>query len=162
MKTLRHSYTRLTLGRRDAFLAHLAACGNVTAAADAIGVTRVAVYKLKDRNADFDEAWSLALDRYAAALEAELHMRVFDGLQRPVFQRGELVGHETVKSDRLLEIALRARLPEKYSERVAAKLEHSGAAGVLVVSGTLEPSDWLAKFSPPAPGGHDDDRKDCA
>lgn len=147
MKTPRHSYTRLTAERRDAFLANLAACGNVTAAADAIGVTRVAVYKLKERDADFDEAWSLALDRYAAALEAELHMRVFDGLQRPVFQRGELVGHETVKSDRLLEIALRAHAPERYSERVAAKLEHSGAAGVLVVPGALSMDEWLTKFA---------------
>lgn len=148
MKPLSRSYIRLSPDRRRAFLDLLAACGNVTAAADAIGVSRAAAYKLRDRDTTFEDAWALALDRYAAALEAELHSRVFDGVARPVFQRGELVGHEVTKSDRLLEIALRARLPEKYSERVAAKLEHNGSAGVLVVSGTLPPADWLATFAP--------------
>ena len=53
-----------------------------------------------------------------------------------------------MKSDRLLEIALRARLPEKYSERVAAKLEHSGSAGVLVVPGAMPAADWVTAFAP--------------
>ena len=120
-----------------------------------MGVSRDAVYKLRDRDAAFEEALSLALDRYAASLESELHSRIFHGLQRPVFQRGELVGHETLKSDRLLEVALRARLPEKYSERIAAKLEHSGSAGVLVVPGAMPPNEWVAAFSKMGDRPHD-------
>lgn len=146
MEPRRRAHTRLTPERRADFLRRLADGGNVTAAADAVGVSRDAAYKLRDRDGGFEEAWTLALDRYAAALEAELHRRVFDGVERPIFQRGELVGHELVKSDRLLEIALRARLPEKYSERVAAKLEHAGSAGVLVVSGAMPPADWVTAF----------------
>ena len=149
-------YTKLSQERQTAFLDRLAAGGNVTAAADAVGISRDAAYKLRDRDDAFDEAWTLALDRYAAALEAELHARVFEGVPRPVFQRGELVGHEVVKSDRLLEIALRARLPGKYSERVAAKLEHSGSAGVLVVSVGMQPADWVTAFAPKE--GRNDDQ----
>lgn len=148
MKTPARPYRKLSPERRAAFVDRLAGCGNVTAAADAVGISRDAAYKLRDRDDAFDDAWALALDRYAAALEAELHARVFDGVPRPVFHRGELVGHEVVKSDRLLEIALRARLPEKYSERVAAKLEHSGSAGVLVVSGAMPPAAWVTAFAP--------------
>ncbi|GBU17777.1 MULTISPECIES: hypothetical protein [Methylobacterium] len=148
MSTPARTYRKLSPDRRAAFLDRLAGCGNVTAAADAIGISRDAAYKLRDRDTAFGDAWTLALDRYAAALEAELHARVFDGVPRPVFQRGELVGHEVVKSDRLLEIALRARLPETYSERVAAKLEHSGSAGVLVVASAMTPADWVSAFAP--------------
>jgi hypothetical protein len=147
MGTGMRPYRKLSPERRAAFLDRLSACGNVTAAADAVGISRDAAYKLRERDTAFEDAWALALDRYAAALEAELHARVFEGVPRPVFQRGELVGHEVMKSDRLLEIALRARLPEKYSERVAAKLEHSGSAGVLVVPGAMPPEDWITAFA---------------
>jgi hypothetical protein len=52
------------------------------------------------------------------ALEEEAVRRGLDGYQRPIYQRGELVGHETVYSDQLLNLQLRARRPEKYRERV--------------------------------------------
>jgi hypothetical protein len=53
--TPRHSCTRLAAMRRDTFFAHLAACGNVTAA-DAVAAKRIALYKRKDRDAAFEEA----------------------------------------------------------------------------------------------------------
>jgi hypothetical protein len=52
------------------------------------------------------------------ALEEESIRRGLEGYQRPIYQRGELVGHETVYSDQLLNLQLRARRPDKYRERV--------------------------------------------
>jgi Bacterial regulatory protein, Fis family len=143
---VRRPYVKLTFERRDAFFLALERLGNVTAAADYVGVSRVTLYKAREKNPDVAEAWDMAQDRFNAKLEEELHERIFEGVERPIFQRGELVGHEKVKSDRLLEVALRARMPDKYSERVAAKLEHSGSAGVLVVPGPMDMAAWMEKF----------------
>lgn len=55
--------------------------------------------------------------------------RAVEGYQRPVYQKGELVGHETVYSDNMLLTLLRARAPDVYSERrdvrVSGQVQHS-------------------------------------
>jgi hypothetical protein len=43
--------------------------------------------------------------------------RAVEGYQRPIYQKGQLVGYETVFSDNMLLTLLRARAPEAYSER---------------------------------------------
>jgi hypothetical protein len=140
------SYTHFTPERQAAFLDRLADGGNVMASAMAVGVTRATVYAARDRDDAFAEAWDDALERYAAALENELHKRVFEGVQRPIFQRGELVGHEALKSDRLLEIALKAHRPDRYSERFQASIDHTVKAGVLMVPATMSLEEWTKQF----------------
>ena len=58
-------------------------------------------------------------------IEAELVRRAVEGVDEPVFQQGRLVGFVRKYSDRLLELAAKGTLPEKYRER----FEHTGAGG---------------------------------
>ncbi|MGE0420734.1 MAG: hypothetical protein AB7O88_00640 [Reyranellaceae bacterium] len=126
----------LTPERLAKFLGALAASGNVRASAEAAGITPKAAYQAKAKDERLAEAWDDARDTYAASLERELNERVFKGLRRPVFQGGKLVGHETLKSDALLLAALRANMPEKYSDKLDAR--HHVSGGVLIVPGVAQ------------------------
>jgi hypothetical protein len=58
-----------------------------------------------------------ATDEACDVLEAEAWRRAVDGVDRPIFQRGEQVGVERVYSDNLMVQLLKAHRPEKYRER---------------------------------------------
>jgi hypothetical protein len=142
-------YVHFTADRQTAFLERLAEGGNVMSAASAVGITRATAYAARERDEAFADSWDEALERYGASLEQELHKRIFDGVPRPIFQRGELVGHEALKSDRLLEIALKAHRPERYSERLRASIEHTVKAGVLILPAVMTVEEWMQQFSNP-------------
>jgi hypothetical protein len=99
--------------------------------AEAVDIHPSTIRYHREKCEGFDEACNEALRHYAEDLEQELHDRIFTGVPRPIFQKGELVGTEYQKSDRLLELALRANKPEKYRDKVDHKHEVHG--GVLVV-----------------------------
>ncbi len=122
------------------FLKHYAAIGVVTAAAKITGIDRQRHYEwLEDvRFPDYPERFARATHEAAEVMEAAMVSRGVQGWDEPVYQGGELVGHKRVYSDRLLEIGLRARLPEKYSER--QRLEHTGAGGGPIETRTLATS----------------------
>jgi len=72
-------------------------------------------------------------DRYRAAEEAgtdiieqEAIRRAVDGVDRPVYQQGTLVGHTTEYSDSLMGLMLRGRRPSRFNTE---RHEHSGPNG---------------------------------
>lgn len=97
--------TRLTVPARATFLAALRTSPNVTAAAEAAGVSRQAAYKWREADPDFAEEWD-------HAIEASV-----DNLEEKAWRRAE------TESDRLMEILLKAHRP-KYREK--ATVEHTG------------------------------------
>lgn len=140
---------RITDVRRQTFLKVLSETGSFAAA------SRAASPHSKDRhgaastfkqlmqrdpefNADVEEARSQALGR----LEAECVRRAVEGVQRPIYQRGELVGHEQVHSDGLLMFALRALDPAKYNEK--RQVEVKGDVTHRVVGLLISPQDLLS------------------
>ena len=75
-----------------------------------------------------DPVWASAVARAKSdalgRVEDAIAKRAIDGVQRPIFQKGELVGYETVYSDNLL-LKLAQRLdPDQWTNR--QKLEHTG------------------------------------
>jgi hypothetical protein len=81
----------------------------VTAAAAIAKVTRMTVYRERQRNEEFAIAW------------ADIEERVTEGLERKAVQMamsGEV---------KLIEFLLKARRPERYRDNV--KVEHSGPGG---------------------------------
>ena len=78
-------------------------------------------YKHEDFAAQWDEAMQVAVD----ALEAEARRRAVEGVDEPVYYKGQLI--DTIKkySDNLLITLLKAHRPEKFRER----FEHTGADG---------------------------------
>lgn len=68
--------------RRRTFLEHLAATCNVTASADAAGVSHSCVYANRMKDPGFRADWALALEQGYARLEMALLERTFGGASR--------------------------------------------------------------------------------
>ena len=118
--------------------------------------------------ADFHEAWDAALEIGNDYLEQEAQRRAVEGYEEPVVHKGiqafvrdpvtgelELDAHGrpiplTIRrySDRLLEVLLKARRPEKFRENMKIEAEISG--GVLAIpqsdQANLSAEDWAARF----------------
>jgi hypothetical protein len=71
--------------------------------------------------------WEDAIEAGTDVLEEEAKRRALFGVEKPVFQKGELVGHVQEYSDTLMIFLLKGRNPNKFKERVHA--EHTGKDG---------------------------------
>ena len=118
--------THFTPKKRRMFLAALAACGNVTRAAQAACCTREGAYHLRTQDADFAAAWDDALEQAADVLEQEAFRRAHDGVEEPLTCARGLIYDETTGqpvtvrkySDTLLIFLLKGARPQKYRDNV--------------------------------------------
>lgn len=104
----------LTQNAREKFLKILRSTCNVSEAARQVGISRRRVYQVREDDPVFCEAWDDAISEAIDTLEGEVYRRACGGVDRPVFQGGECVGHVREYSDRLAEILLRGHLPRRY------------------------------------------------
>ena len=111
MMTPRHEW-------QPTFLDVLRKSGNVTAAACTAGIARQEVYRRRQRDQCFAQAWDDAVSEAVDALESELKRRAFDGVEQPVFYQGEVVGTIQAYSDRLAMFLLKGLMPERYGDHV--------------------------------------------
>lgn len=125
-------------GWQESFLAALRDTANVRRSADAAAVARSTVYAERVTDAEFARRWDEALEDACDLLEAAAWKRAVEGVEKPVYQGGQLVGHVQEYSDALTLALLKAHRPEKYRERVDAR--HSGPdGGAIPITQTL---DW--------------------
>jgi hypothetical protein len=111
------SRARLTTARRKALALDLLSQGHTLAQVRmALGINRVTVYRWRQDDQAFATAYSEAMEAGTDLIEQEARRRAVEGYDRPVFQRGELVGLERVYSDALLMLLLRGRRPEIFRE----------------------------------------------
>lgn len=124
-----------TRAQQKAFLEQYKSVGIITAAARLVGIDRQRHYEWLDQptkyptyQALFESAHEEACDR----LETEALRRAVQGWDEPVFGKGPgqhagtvVVGAVRKYSDRMLELLLKARRPEKFKER----FEHTGKGG---------------------------------
>lgn len=103
----------------------------ITKACEAIGVTRKTVYNERQRNEDFALAFAEVDEQITERLEHELIRRAIEGC-----------------SDRLLEFALKARRPDKYSDQ--HRMIHSGEIAAHVAMEPEKVREELAAFGLPA------------
>ena len=88
----------------------------------------------------YAEAWQEAVALLAVSLEDEAIRRARDGVERPIFHQGVLIGTEHRYSDVLLIFLLKGAMPQKYADRT----EITGAGGgpiQLVIQGDLGSGD---------------------
>jgi hypothetical protein len=117
---------------KDRFIEALANGSTVTDAAVAARRSRKAMYNLRASDPEFAERWADAWEQGTDVLEREAQRHAVEGWQEPVVSKGEVVTHVTRYSDRLLELLLRGRRPERYhrfdaSRRdIAVKVQKSG------------------------------------
>ncbi len=99
---------------RETFLATLAETCNVSEAARVAGIPRRTVYGWRDADEAFAADWKDVEEAAADMLEQVAYERATDG-----------------KSDRMLEILLKAHRPDKYVERSSVKLEVTDLASIV-------------------------------
>ena len=123
----------LTEVQIEKFLQHLAGSGNVSASAEAAGLSRSTFYALRKNDEDFAATWADAVETATDALEAEARRRAVEGYEEYVTCKDGLVMHDGQPvmqrrhSDSLLALLLRAHRPDKFRDR--SSVEHSGPGG---------------------------------
>ena len=122
------------------YLEILSLTGRIGEAAKAAGVVADTVRALRLKDEKFKELHEEALQEYRDRIEAEVHRRAIEGWEKPVYQKGELVGYVTEYSDKMLELLAKRHIPE-YTDRVAVDAKHSG--GVMVIPQTaMTDEEW--------------------
>lgn len=119
--------TNLTLEKRAAFLAELSKVPNVTRAARLIGMSRRYMYEVREADEEFARQWDEAIDEGVETLEAEVHRRGFDGVDKPVTFQGMITDTYKEYSDTLAIFLLKAHRPDRYRDNT--KVELTGANG---------------------------------
>jgi AcrR family transcriptional regulator len=141
---------------KPTFLAALREVPVVQHGCDAAGVNRSTVYRARETDKVFAEAWEQAMETGVDRAEQEALRRAVVGFEEPVIDKGRLAyryerhvgedGAETFKpvldahgqpvpltvrkhSDRLLEVILKGRRKTVYAERI----EQTGAGGAPLI-----------------------------
>ena len=124
--------------KKGKFLAALAGGASGEKAATAAGIGRKTAYRWRDEDKDFAADWDDAIEAGTDLIEDEIYRRAVTGVDKPVFFKGEVVGHVREYSDTLLIFMAKARRPEKYTDR--AQIEHTGAVKVEIVKFSDDPA----------------------
>lgn len=103
---------------REQFLAALSDGASVTKACEAAKIGRRSSYDWRKADTEFAAEWDSAVERGTDRIEDEALRRAVDGVEKPVgWHQGKAGGTVTEYSDRMLEMLLKARRPQKYAER---------------------------------------------
>jgi hypothetical protein len=136
-----HGWTR---ERKMQFLDHLAGNGNVRAACRRVGLSREAAYRLRRRDPLFARGWAAALVKAHDASIEVLADRAIEGIEVPVYYRGELVGTHRKYDTRLL-LAHIARL-DKLAEDKAAQADAGRFDELLArIAGETLPAEMVSE-----------------
>jgi len=106
--------------KQQAFIEGLADTGSVTKAALGVFMSPDSAYRLRRRAdaAEFDKAWEAALAVATRRLVDVAFERAIDGVENPIFHKGEVVGFRRTVSDRLLMFLLKHQDPMTYGALV--------------------------------------------
>lgn len=83
------------------------------------GLSRTHAIKLRNKISAFDELWTQIYDDITDVIENTAYKRAVEGIEEPVYYKGELVDTKLVYSDSLLTLLLQSRRPEVYKQRAA-------------------------------------------
>ena len=101
--------------RKADFLKRLRTSLNVADAAKRAGIANSTVYRHRQTNARFRAEWDAALKAAVDEVESNVLRRAVEGVEKPVFYRGQQVGSVRSYSDTLAMFVLKAKRPEIYA-----------------------------------------------
>lgn len=111
----------------QAFLEKLSHRGVVSEACRFATVSRNTAEAYRKADASFAQAWDEAIEDSLDAVEAKGHEMATDGLTRPVFQGGELVGEMNMVDPGMVRFFLERGRRQKFGERLDVTI--SGTVG---------------------------------
>jgi hypothetical protein len=129
----RHRHDGWTPARQVDFLAALRETGCVRSACSHVGLTSTSAYRLKKRIPVFSDAWDLALEYRAPALERAAYERAVTGWLEPIVYKGEIVGQRRRYSDAMLRLLL-----QRETARVPVADAKPGRGQMIVKNATRE------------------------
>lgn len=103
------------------FLQKLSEHGHIQKALDLVGISRVQLWRRRRDDPDFRAMFHEAQEIASESLEDEAQRRAVQGVNKPVFWQGDIVGHQIEYSDGLLTFLLKGLKPEKYRDRVSTE-----------------------------------------
>lgn len=109
--------------RKQAYLLALAVIGHRARAAAACNISPHLVYNWRRDDDIFDRQYNEALECAVEMMEDEAFRRGVEGVLKPIYQGGRLVGAQREFSDGLLMFTLKGARPDKYADRT--KHEHT-------------------------------------
>lgn len=116
------------------FLTELEETANVSGSAKTAGITRQTAYDYRRDNVEFAAKWDRAIEIGIATLEDEAIRRARDGVDEPIYQRGEYMGTVKKYSDTLLIFMLKTRKPKVYNPPQEIKGTGEGGAIPIVIT----------------------------
>ncbi len=111
--------------KKSAYIRHYSTCGRVGESAHAAGIDPATVTRWRADDEAFATAEGHAHDSFVEMLEKEAVRRAVTGVEKPVYQQGEMVGTVREYSDTLLIFMMKGERPGKYRDQ--AKIELSGS-----------------------------------
>lgn len=102
---------------KSAFLELFSKTGHVKQTCEALDVSLSQPARWRRRDPEFAEAYEEAKQIAAQNLEDEAYRRAVEGVDEPVFFKGDECGTVKKYSDSLLTTLLKGNFPEKYRER---------------------------------------------
>jgi len=103
---------KITPKKQKAFLNNLSETGSVKKACEAIKISRNSFYNFRKKNKKFTEQWEEAEKRGVDALIEEARRRAHDGVDEPVYYKGDRIDTIRKYSDVLLMFLIKAKRPE--------------------------------------------------
>lgn len=111
-----YAYSTNTVMKRR-FLEAFELIGHVGNTCRIVNIVPRTLYHWRWLDKDFEQQFLIASERALMLLEDEAWRRAVIGIEKPIYQRGVLVGFVKEYSDNLLAILLKARAPEKYGNK---------------------------------------------
>jgi len=97
------------------FLKELSKCGLPSHAAKKVRIPLILFLKEREENPNFALAWEAAMEHAIDALELEARRRAVEGIEVPVFYKGEQVATKREYSDQLLMFLLKGRRKQVFA-----------------------------------------------
>jgi len=124
--------------RRIVFLETLMKTGNAVLAASRSGVGWRAHYLARDRHPDFARNWDMAVAIYHTFVANEkIRKRALDGIRKPVWYQGEIVGYEVHLDSGLTQFYMKSAMPAVYGDKRELKIEGGLTFGVALIPGMV-------------------------
>ena len=139
--------------RKACFLEVLRQTAIVSRAAREAGLSSSTVYAHRTRFPGFARDWDAAVAEALDAVESGLIERARNGVEKPVYYRGEIVGSVRSYSDALAMFLLKAKRPEVY-DRIGRAGE--APAGLTEAEARAEVERRLNRLAEGARAGDDD------
>lgn len=118
-------------GWRKAFLKAYSVRPIIASAAAAAGTTANTVHRTIKADPAFAEKFAEARQIAKERLVSRAWEIAVDGIEEPIYFKGEVVGHRLAHSEKMLEVLLKGFLPEMFNDRLQAAQVNAQAIGDL-------------------------------